>query len=355
MEVDSTAGDSWSQLLDTRSFNRSVYVLITVDNLLQPAPETMLILHQDLRHSLEKRLIETANAFRRAFIDSGGFAATVRFFSQPDGGKAHTGEARRGNAVALRVLKACLFGDGSEAPTADVENVVPPDEAGSELLRSLSSTEGLLRTLTSMVVNDSGISSSTIMDVLRFLRLLFRSQRAAESFVKLPDGLARRLLVTLLTREEASDTLRTSSALNASMNVRSSVHDLILQTPLLADEALPWLVNAVNDINFESENASELFDTLERLVADIVRIRGLETELEELRSRVNKIREQQVVTTADSLPAEKNANDNEVDSSPDTEQQKLMASSPQYQKLVQRFVSTLPASMDSSASSWLSL
>ena len=40
-----------------------------------------------------------------------------------------------------------------------------------QLLQSLSDTEGLLKSLTSMVVDDNGISSSAIADVLKFLRL----------------------------------------------------------------------------------------------------------------------------------------------------------------------------------------
>jgi len=261
--------ESWNQLLDVKNFDRSVYVLLTIDAFLRPAKEAVSILPDDLRQSLQQKMDSDSTAFRRFFIEAGGFDAVVRFFAASEGSDdAKRGKTRRGNAVALRVLKSCLFGDtgltrneGDDLPTA-------PDEVGRRLLDSLSDAEGLLISLTSMVVNDPGISSSTISDVLRFLRLLFQSPRAAQSFVTLPDGSPERFLVIPLLHDEEPESSRTTSSISATMHVRKSAHHLILQTPILADSALPWLIKAIDKIDIASESTGEYFDVLEKLVAD---------------------------------------------------------------------------------------
>ena len=118
MEVE-LSSESWTQLLDSRSFDRSVYVLLTIDGFLQPAPEALSIFPADKRLALEKKMIDDANNFRSAFVDAGGFAAVVRFFSVSGcDEKAKQVKTRRGNAVALRILKACLFGNVRESQEA---------------------------------------------------------------------------------------------------------------------------------------------------------------------------------------------------------------------------------------------
>ncbi|GAX26841.1 ubiquitin carboxyl-terminal hydrolase 9/24 [Fistulifera solaris] len=257
MEVDSS-GDAWSQLIDVRTFDSTVYTLMTIDSFLQPAPEALSLLPHDQRTAHGVKYIENSGAFRRAFIDGGGFSAVVQFFSASYGGSTGQDKIRRGNAVALRVLKSCLFGDEGDA------NATTADEAGIKLLQSLSDVNGLLTSLTSMVVDDDGISSSTVSDVLRFLSLLFQSPKAAECFVALTN--AENFLVTLLLWDGGSDAVKTSSSISAAMQVRKSAHDLILKVPLLVDSALPWLINAVSNIDSSLESAAEFFDVLEKLV-----------------------------------------------------------------------------------------
>jgi len=264
MEVDST-GDVWAQLLDTRTFDRSVYVLLTIDAFLQPAPEALSIFPAEKRMELERKMIEDANNFRRAFIDAGGFAAVAQFFSA-SGNDATVKQVktRRGSAVALRILKSCLFGSVRESQEAIDAATVTTDETGAQLLQSLSDTDGLLKSLTAMVVEDRGITSSTITDVLRFLRLLFQAPRAAQSFVSLPN--AERFLVILLMWDEGPDAARMSASISAAMHVRRGAHELVLQTPVLADHALPWLIHAIDDVDVSSESTAEYFDVLEKLV-----------------------------------------------------------------------------------------
>jgi ubiquitin carboxyl-terminal hydrolase 9/24 len=286
MEVESQS-EPWSQLLDMGRFNRSVYVLLTIDAFLQPAASALSTLNVDIRRVLKNVMLQDSDAFGKAFVDSGGFEAVVGFFSSPETDEAtKQGEARRGNAVALRILKACVFGQERDSmPSEEL------DEIGSELLKSLTTATGLMRSLTAMVVDDLGISSSTITDVLRFLRLLFKSPEAAERFINLPNRIAEQFLIVLLWWDGESESSQASSTVPISMQVRKSVHDLILETPVICDCAFPWLIQAVDRVEVTWENATEHFDVLERLVGDqsIARSRPpSEVELQSLATIVCK-------------------------------------------------------------------
>lgn len=271
MEIDSPSAALWSKLLDLKNFHRSVYVLLAIDAFLEPAAEVLSCLPMEQRRILEREILEDAATFRRGFIESGGFDGVVRFFSASED---HLGMSqsmtRMGNAVALRILKCCLFGgQATLSRTASAPGGL--DEAGNQLLQSLSDADGLLKSLAAMVVGDSGISTSTISDILKFLRLLFRSSTTAQSFVSLPNGMAERFLTTLLLWEEGADASRQASSVGASMKVRKNAHDLILSTPILADNVLPWLIQAIDRIQVTSESTSEYFDVLQKLVAETAR------------------------------------------------------------------------------------
>jgi len=296
MDVDSPR-EIWSELLDLQSFHRSVYVLLALDAFLQPSVEVLSILPGEQRKILERSMQDDSGSFRQRFIESGGFDAVVRFFAESEKNTSlNQSRKRMGNAVALRVLKCCLFGNNrmtrltNDAASASIS----PDEIGSRLLQSLRDAGGLLKSLTSMVVGDAGISTSTIADVLRFLRLLLRAPSTAQIFVSLSDGTAEQFLITLLMWEggPATDALRTSSAaMSAALNIRTSTHDLILQTPLIADCALPWLIRALDKIEVSSDCTSEYFHVLKKLIdaKETARSRhATENELRDLGTTVCK-------------------------------------------------------------------
>lgn len=269
MDIDSKSAFQWSKILDLKSFHRSVYVLLAIDAFMQPAVEVLSSLPSDQRSKLETETIDDAISFREGFIHSGGFDSVVQFFSSTE---EHPGMsqsmARMGNAVALRILKCCLFGNGN---LVRLQQGIPSntlDEAGSRLLQSLPDAKGLLKSLAAMVVKDSGISTSTISDVLKFLRLLFKSPQTAENFLALPNGMAEKFLVSLLLWEGNSDGFRPAAFANACLKVRKNTHDLITTTPVLADHALPWLIAAVDGIQMSSDSTVEFFDVLQKLVAD---------------------------------------------------------------------------------------
>jgi ubiquitin carboxyl-terminal hydrolase 9/24 len=270
MDIDSRQSDRWAKLLDLKDFSRSVYVLLAIDAFLQPATEILSSLPMEQKAIVE-RLTTDAAEFRRGFIDSGGFDAVVAFFSfSEDSPEMSQSMTRRGNAVALRILKCCLFGNIKDSDLTGENDFSSKalDEAGSRLLASLADAEGLLRSLTSMVVADSGISSSTVSDVLKFLCLLFKSPDTVKSFASLPDNTAEKFLIRLLLWEGGSDGPKPASALNAISKVRVDTQNLVLATPLLADYALPWLKNAIDPIDVTSESTGEYFFLLIKLVTE---------------------------------------------------------------------------------------
>ena len=261
--------ERWSDLLDRASFHHSVYVMQVIESFLQPAPEALAILSPETRVQCKKVMSKDAASFRSAFIQSGGFDAVVRWFSTPGNERTQKqSERRMGNAVALRILKCCLFGSSQSVVSPDAMSATSLDEAGRQLLRSLSDVRGLLTSLAAMVVRDDGIASATILDVLRFLWLLFGSAQSTKLFVSLPDNLAENFLVALLLWEGGPDSLRTSAMFGNASKIRKDTHDLILKIPVLAKHALPWLISAMGDIEVTSDATSEYFDVLRRLVED---------------------------------------------------------------------------------------
>lgn len=258
----------WTSVIDPGNFQRSVYVLQATESFLQPAPEVLSILPLQKSNEFDKAMKADATAFRRGFIDSGGFTAVINFFSGV-GATSSTDQtrSRMANAAALRILKCCLFGNIRPTPFP-LEVPLDLDEVGAKLLESLSSAEDLLRNLTAMVVFDEGISTATISDVLKFLRLLFFSARTSETFFALPNRLAEKFVITLLLWEGGPESARSSSAMSTSSTIRKNMHDLVLSIPSFAKHALPWLINALDSVDVGSDATSEYFDVLKKFIAD---------------------------------------------------------------------------------------
>lgn len=266
MAID-TPSEKWLDLLDRSNFHHSVYVMQVVDSLLQPAPEVLSLLPKEKRDNGIEVMHHQSVLFRQAFISSRAFDAVVRWFSTPvDSRIQKQSERRMGNAVALRILKCCFFGDTQLSMSEDPVSPTPLDDAGKQLLQSLSDARGLLTSLTAMVVRDEGIPTSTISDVLQFLWLLFGSERTSEVFLSLPDGLGEAFLVTLLLWEGGPEALRASASFGSPSRIRENAHDLILKIPIIAKHALPWLVSAMDEIDVTSDATYEYFDVLRRLV-----------------------------------------------------------------------------------------
>ena len=267
MDVDIGHTEKWSPMFSLETFHRSVYTLQAVDAMMQPAPEVLSFLPPEHKEILEREMLKEAATFRQGFISSGGFDAVVKYFSALARCDKSVGQnmARMGNAAVLRILKCCLFGK-ARASGDTKRHPSALDEDGRQLLESLSDSEGLLESLTAMVVRDDGISTSIISDVLKVLQLLLGSSDTAQKFVSLPSRLAEEFLVAVLLWDGGTDTNRPSS-IGAASRVRKTVHDLILEIPALADQK-KWLVSAIDKIDVTSECTAEYFAVLQKLVSD---------------------------------------------------------------------------------------
>ncbi|KAG7367521.1 ubiquitin carboxyl-terminal hydrolase [Nitzschia inconspicua] len=264
MDIDTHQSQQWAKLLDVKNFHRSVYVLLAIDASLQPAVEVLSSLPQEQRLKLEKETHDDSTVFRKGFIESGGFAAVVEFFSlTEDNAEMSQSMKRMGNAVALRILKCCLFGDRQFARQVEASST-ELDEAGTKLLHSLVDAQGLLKGLTSMVVADSGISSSAISDILKLLHLLLKNEVTARMFISLPNKISERFLIALLLWDGGLDSSR--SVISSAAKIRKNTHDLVLSTPVLSSHAFSWLKNAIDLVEVTSECTTEYFDLMERLV-----------------------------------------------------------------------------------------
>lgn len=283
--------ENWSSLLDRSSFHHSVYVMQVIESFLQPAPESLSILPTDARAQGVVAITEDAEKFRLAFLQSGGFDAVVRWFSAtPVDHTQKQSERRMGNAVALRILKCCLFGSSQPVVSEEAVSATSIDQAGRDLLSSLSDTRRLLKSLASMVVLDEGIASATILDVLRFLWLLVGSSESTQVFVDLPDRLAEKFLVALILWEGGPDSFRANAMFGNATKIRGEAHDLILKNSILAKSALPWMIRALNDIDVTSDATTEYFDVLRLLVEpeDGVKSKASDADLQALGTAVCK-------------------------------------------------------------------
>jgi hypothetical protein len=261
--------EEWGLLLDGSCLHRSVYTMQVVDSFLQPAPEILCsIPDATTKIRLGTEMSKEAKAFRKGFVSTGGFDAFLRLFTQgsnqkDDGQRRRT---RRGDAVALRVLKCCFF--GSAAGNAVVDDGLPElDESGTALLENLNKNDSrnMLRRLAEVVVSDSAVFDSTVIDALAMVRLLLKHQQADDEtiyFVELPDKLSERFVTSLLLRQNKA-AMAAASASSAA-RVRKSAQELVLSG--LQYHALPWLAEALKEISVESDNTEEFFSVLRELV-----------------------------------------------------------------------------------------
>lgn len=86
--------EDWSSLLKTESHHKAVYTLQIMDALLLPADNSK---------------IAFARSYLRRFIHGGGFHEVLSYFVKAN---FHTSSFNEGAAVALRILKFCLFDSG---------------------------------------------------------------------------------------------------------------------------------------------------------------------------------------------------------------------------------------------------
>jgi len=263
MATDQIQEDNWSSLLDGSCFHRSVYTLQVVESFLTPAPEILCsVRDESTRIRLQKEMMEDAREFRRGFINTGGFDAVLRLFTQ--GSSNGTGNkrrvTRRSDATVLRVLKCCFMGNINFSPSDDI---FQPDEVGSILLGAVSNPSSLLHRLIEVVVTDSGAPDSLILDSLCLVRLLLSSKPLlTNSFASLPHDFPEKYVTSLLLRKD--NRFVAVSAGSPAAWVRKCAENLVTKNLLCV--AFPWLTTAFRNLELESDCTSEFFSALNTLV-----------------------------------------------------------------------------------------
>lgn len=143
----------WSSLLKTASHHRAIYTLQIMDALLLPA---------------DNAKIAFARAYLRRFIHGGGFHEVLSYFVEAN---FHTGSFNEGAAVALRILKFCLFDSGhselyfSFAGAADADEsdyaVISPHaadtaaaESSSKIVIEQRSYDSLVEKIAELIVSE---------------------------------------------------------------------------------------------------------------------------------------------------------------------------------------------------------
>jgi len=241
-------GDNWATLLSPKTLHKSVYTMQVIDFLLQPSSE----LGNDTVASkvLMKEFADFAGSFKKGFIDTGGFTALLNFFI---GDGERSSELGMGNAIALRVLKFCLFGDVMENKVKNslLKNIKDP----TPFLKKLA-----MATLGNGQENSLSISNdSVILDAVEMLRLLLlSSQSLVSTFVKLKGNLAENLVMKLL--------LKAGGRGSGGAKIRETMHNLIIDVEVLGIVGFPWFLKCLSGLGVEEDNVSEFFNVLKKLV-----------------------------------------------------------------------------------------
>lgn len=277
---------SWSNLLDFRQFERSVYIMQVIDSILRPEPGMFSSLNREISSQLESKMLEEANAFLTDFIESGGFDAVMNLFIQSGNvDKKIRRRNRMGNAFALRILTFSLLGS-SGSDFCDGDDIPPQlSSEGEKLIKTITNPIGFLRSLIGVVVDDEGITDSTILRVLQLVRIMLMSDNeVAASFVNLP--VAEEFSTSLLLWDGVGFA---RSHIESAIKVRRSTEDMILAIPLLSNSALPWLVKALTKIDPSTDGSCEFFSVLMKLVG-AVNQKSNQVQLKDLGSAVcNKL------------------------------------------------------------------
>ena len=148
-----------------------------------------------------------------------------------------------GNAVALRVLKFCLFDAQDDQPS---------------LLNDIKDPKPLLIKLATAALSDTG--ESVIVDAVEMLRLLLQSaDNLITDFIKLPNGIPENLVTKLLLRAGGAGG-------KSGVGVRQAMLQAIVEIPQLGTVAFPWLLKCLVGLSHEDEHVAEFFGVLKILV-----------------------------------------------------------------------------------------
>ncbi|GMH86528.1 hypothetical protein TrVE_jg4673 [Triparma verrucosa] len=231
--------DTWASLLNVSTIHKSVYTMQVIDFLLQPADELFNSTKES--NAVMDELRDVSIKFKKGFVETGGFQALLTLFLDRDNSNVIRGGM--GNAVALRILKFCLFDEA---------------EAEQSLLKNIKDSKPLLIKLASAALSDSG--DSVVIDAVEMLRLLLQSaDNLVQDFVKLPKNIAEDLVTKLLLRAG-------SDGGKGGMGVRRAMLTTVIDVPQLGTVGFPWLLKCLDGLSIEDEHVGEFFGVLQKLV-----------------------------------------------------------------------------------------
>lgn len=226
--------EDWSSLLKTESHHKAIYTLQIMDALLLPADNTK---------------IAFARSYLRRFIHGGGFHEVLLYFVKAN---FHTSSFNEGAAVALRILKFCLFDSGhselyfsfmgsNEAEEADYTVISPQADVAAPKLKIVieqSSYDSLVQKISELVVSEFNRSQGNA-DKKLTPRILIDAIKTVDSIVSIANGAADKymasvelqsLIATVLMRSE-SDQVREQwlSSLQSVCKASKQAADLVFE------------------------------------------------------------------------------------------------------------------------------
>lgn len=184
--------EEWSSLLKTESQHKAVYTLQIMDALLLPA---------------DSNKIAFARSYLRRFIHGGGFHEVLSYFVKAD---FHASSFNEGAAVALRILKFCLFDSGhsdlyfSFAGSTEVDErdyaVISPHVDGeatkSKIVIAQASYDNLVQKIAELVVSEYRRSEGNA-DPKATPRILIDAIKTVESIVSIANDAADKYMSTV--------------------------------------------------------------------------------------------------------------------------------------------------------------
>ena len=227
---------NWDEFLGISSA-RTTYILQMIDSTLQPAEE--LISDESLNR---------AEAFRKRFMSSGGFACLLNIIATTNmvGGGVH----KAAMGVALQILRRLLAKPIGE--TGLDESAGSPALERAELYKTMHSKSGVL--VTQLVAAASQAAA------------LSESQTVENALATITDLLSSSDVASQLTSDPQSKVLLATSLQSASQKVREMSCKFAIQLGRSQPVAFSWLIDELELINGEDAKHSNMFHAVKGLL-----------------------------------------------------------------------------------------
>lgn len=256
----------WSSLLNTASHHRAVYTLQIMDALLLPA---------------DNAKITFARTYLRRFIHGGGFHEVLSYFVQAN---FHTSSFNEGAAVALRILKFCLFDSGHSDQYFSFAGV--EDEADDEtddvavVASSSSSPPPAPVALTPKIVIEQTSYDNLVQKISELIvSEHHRSTAAADKAVASDAKATPRILIDAIKTVESIVTIANEAAdkYMASPDLCALISTILMQNE--SDQVREQWLSSLQSVCKASTHAAGL--VFESLIESIGRVESVSTSCDQ--------------------------------------------------------------------------